>query len=367
MQMRKRRIALLIVVVGFAAAMPFIDDHLQAVTVMLHVMDPETKQALAKYRQLTVREESLTLPSGIRARRYIPEHSRAKHAMVVVHGVHHLGIEEPRLMAFSRALAAQGIEVVTPELPGIADFRVTPDSITTIGEAAKYVHGNGQKVGVFGLSFSGGLALMAAADPRYRDDIAFTVAVGAHDDMGRVARFFALNEVPKPDGTVLRTKAHEYGALVLAYAHPEDFFPEAEAAAARACLRAVLYETKCEEATLPAQTRAEMKHVFAHDTEYFRDRILASAAKHEAEYAEVSPHGKLGGITSSVLLLHGAGDDVIPPSETEWLAKEIPAKYLKEVLISPAISHVEVGDDRDYWQEFRVVHFIAEMIDEAEE
>jgi pimeloyl-ACP methyl ester carboxylesterase len=365
--MRKRAIVLLIMVVGVAVAVPFVDDHLQAVSVMLHVMDPETKLALAKYRQLKVREESFALPNGTRARRYVPEHSRAKHAMVVVHGVHHLGIEEPRLIAFSRALAAQGIEVLTPELPGIADFRVTPESITTIGEVAKYLHGNGQKVGVFGLSFSGGLALIAAADPRYRDDIAFTIAVGAHHDMGRVARFFALNEAPKPDGSVLRMKAHEYGALVLAYAHPEDFFPQAEAAAARACLRAVLYEIKCEEATLPPQTRAEMKHVFAHDTAYFRDRILASAAQHEADYAQVSPRGKLRGIASPVLLLHGAGDDVIPPSETEWLAKEVPSKYLKDVLVSPAISHVEVGDDHDYWQEFRVVHFIAEMIDEAED
>lgn len=364
--MKRRLIVYGTLAVLIAIAVPFVDDHLQAVTVMLHVMDPETQQSLAKYRQLKVSEESLTLPSGIRARRYIPEHSRAKYAMVVVHGVHHLGIEEPRLIAFSRALAAQGIEVVTPELPGIADFRVTPDSITTIGEAAKYMHSKGQKAGVFGLSFSGGLALIAAADPRYRDDIAFTVAVGPHDDMGRVARFFALNEAPKPDGTVLRMKAHEYGALVLAYAHPEDFFPEGEAAAARACLRAVLYEVKCDEATLPPQTRAEMKHVFAHDSAYFRDRILASAAKHEAEYAQVSPHGKLSGIASPVLLLHGASDDVIPPSETEWLAREIPAKYLRDVLVSPAISHVEVGEDHDYWQEFRVVHFIAEMIEEAE-
>jgi pimeloyl-ACP methyl ester carboxylesterase len=184
--------------------------------------------------------------------------------------------------------------------------------------------------------------------------------------MGRIARFFALNEVPRPDGSILKRKAHEYGALVLAYAHPEDFFPAAETAAARACLRDVLYEVTCEEAALPPQTRAEMKHVFAHDTAYFRDRILASAAKHAAEYAEVSPRGKLGGITSPVLLLHGAGDDVIPPSETEWLANEIPTKYRKQVLISPAISHVEVGDQRDYWQEFRVVHFIAEMIEETE-
>lgn len=363
----RRGILAVVVVAALIVFVPYLDDHLQAVAVMLHVMDPLTTQPLARYRQLSVTTQDLTLPRGTRARRYVPEQVRAKHAMMVVHGVHHLGIEEPRLIAFSQALAAQGMEVLTPELPGIADYRVTPASIATIGEAARQMHRlTGNKVGIFGLSFSGGLALLAAADTQYRWDIAFVVAVGAHDDMYRVAQFFANNQAPKPDGTVLHMKAHEYGALVLAYAHPEDFFPRDEVAAAQQCLRAVLYEVKCEEATLPPTTRAEMRHVFTHDTAYFRERILASAAKHREEYAAVSPAGKLGSLTVSTMLLHGAGDDVIPPSETEWLATEIPAQYRKEVLISPAVSHVEVGET-GFWDQVRVIHFIAEMIGQAED
>jgi pimeloyl-ACP methyl ester carboxylesterase len=288
--------------------------------------------------------------------------------MVVVHGVHRLGIEEPRLIAFSRSLAGEGVEVLTPELPGIADYRVTPDSITAIGKAAKEMRRlTGQPVGIFGLSFSGGLALNAAADDRFRDDVAFVIAVGAHHDMGRVARFFATNEAPRADGSVLRMKAHGYGALVLAYDHPEDFFPADEIAAAQSCLKDVLYETTCDSSRLPAKTRQEMQHVFSNDTAYFRDRILASAAKHDAEYAQVSPRGKLGGLKAEVMLLHGAGDDVIPPSETEWLAAEVPPKLLKSVLISPAISHVEIGSKPDYLDQLRVLQFIAEMIEEAED
>jgi pimeloyl-ACP methyl ester carboxylesterase len=288
--------------------------------------------------------------------------------MVVIHGVHRMGIEEPRLVAFSRSLAAEGIEVLTPELPGIADYRITPDSITTIGEAARELHRlKGETVGVFALSFSGGLALMAAADERFRDDVAFVVAVGAHDDMGRVARFFATNEAPRPDGSTLKMKAHGYGALVLAYDHSEDFFPAGEIAAAESCLKQVLYETTCDSGRLPPKTREEMQHVFASDTGYFRDKILASAAKHEAEYAQVSPRGKLGGLKAEVLLLHGAGDDIIPPSETEWLAQEVPPKLRKIVLISPAVSHVEMEVKPSYLDEFSVVHFIAEMIEEAED
>jgi pimeloyl-ACP methyl ester carboxylesterase len=287
--------------------------------------------------------------------------------MVVLHGVHHLGIDEPRLMAFSRALAGQGIEVLTPELADIKDYRVTPRSIETIGAAMRHMRARGQRAGAFGLSFTGGLALMAAADPRYRDDVAFVVAVGAHDDMGRVARFFATSEIERPDGSIQRIPAHEYGALVLVYAHPEDFFPATDLDSVRACLKEVLIEVTCDSGKLSPSAQRVMQRVFAHDVSYFRDKLLTSAEKHAAEYDQVSPHGKLAGLSAPVLLLHGAGDDVIPPAETEWLAREIPPQHLDAVLISPAISHVEMGEKPTARDQFRVVHFLAKMIERAED
>jgi pimeloyl-ACP methyl ester carboxylesterase len=364
----KKKVFLFIVLLGAVFAIPFADDHLQAVSVMLRVMDPNTQSGFAQYRNLPFREQTQVLPRGMKTRWYVPAQSRAGHAMLVVHGVHRLGVDEPRLVAFSRALASQGIEVMTPQLPGIADYRVTPESITTIGDAAKELRARtGKKVGIFGLSFSGGLALMAAADERFSEDVAFVVAVGAHHDMTRVAKFFATDEIERPDGSMQHIKAHGYGALVMMYAHPEDFFDGANTPEVRTCLQRILYETTCDSGTLSPQANNVMQHVFAQDSSYFRSDILASAEKHRAEFAQVSPRGHTSGLKAPVMLLHGAGDDVIPPAETEWLAREIPAHLLREVLVSPAISHVEVGDKPGFTDQARVVHFIAEMIDNAED
>ena len=89
--------------------------------------------------------------------------------MVIFHGVHHLGIDEPRLMGFAAAMASCGIRVLTPELPGIKDYHVSEDSVRTIGESVKWFAAQtGGPVGVMGLSFAGGLALVAAEDPQYR-------------------------------------------------------------------------------------------------------------------------------------------------------------------------------------------------------
>src|SRR6185369_6584439 len=98
------------------------------------------------------------------------------------------------------------------------------------------------RVGVMGMSFAGGLSLLAAADPRFASDIGFVVAIGAHDDLERVLRFFATNEIAQPDGTTVKLEAHEYGALVMIYGNAERFFPAADVPAAREALRLRLWE-----------------------------------------------------------------------------------------------------------------------------
>ena len=85
--------------------------------------------------------------------------------MVVLHGVHHLGMDEPRLIAFAAGIASCGLRVLTPELPGIKDYQVSADSIRTIGDSAAWMavqnpNGERRPVGVMGLSFSGGLSLL---------------------------------------------------------------------------------------------------------------------------------------------------------------------------------------------------------------
>ena len=49
-------------------------------------------------------------------------------AVIVLHGVHHLGIEEPRSVAFAKALSSHGFQAITPELNDLADYRVTPET-----------------------------------------------------------------------------------------------------------------------------------------------------------------------------------------------------------------------------------------------
>ena len=102
----------------------------------------------------------------------------------------------------------------------------------------------------------------------------------------------------------------------------------------------------------------DVLRLFDGDLEPFRAEILAAVAKRDAEMRDVSPAGHLGGLRAPVFLLHGAGDTVIPSTETEWLATHVPARRLRAVLVSPAIVHVEL-ESPTLGQKAELVHFMG--------
>ena len=286
--------------------------------------------------------------ANVRARAFLPHGRDTAPVLVLVHGVHHLGMEEPRLQAFARALAHEGVLVVTPEIPGAADYQIAPSDIRVIGESALAAQraAGSKKVGLMGLSFCGGLSLIAASRAPYSDAIDYVIAVGAHDSMQRVAGFYGTSRMLRADGSTVPFEAHEYGQLVMVYDHPEDFFAADQVGNVRSVLKAYLYG---DGATLRKELQrcegsscATLRAWADHHRDGLGALIVADAERRKSEMELVSPHGQLSGLHVPVLLLHGAGDNVIPPSETEFLARDIPRPWLADELISPAVSHVEV-------------------------
>ena len=313
-----------------------------------------------------------TSDGQVRAKLYVPDDVQYPPAMVLVHGLHQLGMEEPRLVDFAKALSEAGIEVLTPQVDALADYRVEPHSIDLIGhsvqELAERTHGG--QVGVLGLSFAGGLALMAAADPKYADRIAYVAAVGAQDDLQRVEHYLVEGRTAWPNGNALMIPPHEYGWLILIYSHPENFFSGNDVEIARSALRLLLHEdvdeAKREAQRLSTNGQRQMSLIFQHQREGFREKLLADLDKHSAEAESVSPHGHLQGVRARVLLIHGEGDNVIPPSETAWLAMDVPHHQLQASLISRAISHVSLEREPGWRDRWAAIHWVALMLGDAD-
>jgi pimeloyl-ACP methyl ester carboxylesterase len=373
---RKAQILLAVLLLLVVAGLFFghaIALHLRAMSFLLRFSDPNTKGFAVRFAQHPIREEAGTTETALgplNYKLYIPQDVAHPGGMLIAPGVHYLGLAHPGLIGLSRALAHAGVEVMDVELRDLADYHITPRTIDTIGTAAVIFSNrmNQEKVGVLGLSFAGGLALLAASRPEYSGRIGFVFAIGAHDDMTRVARFYATNTMENLDGSTTPFEAHEYGALILAYTHLEDFFSPPDIPIAQKALRLWLTEqpqaTQTAEQMSPAG-RAEWD-LLLHHRDQLRQKFLDEIKLHSDEMMAVSPDGKLSGLAVPVFLLHGAGDNVIPASELAWLAHDMPAKDLREVLVSPALIHVKLGDTVTFKQKWALVDFMAKVLDSTD-
>lgn len=342
-------------------------DHVKAAELLVRFADP-SKAAPATVSE---REEVLATPGGgVRARFYAPAGRDSAPVVVLVQGMHRKGIDEPRLQRFARSVSDVGYEVVTPEVRDLSDYRIDTRSIDTVGATVDALsRGGKRKVGVMGMSFGGGIALLTAADPRFAERVSFVVAVGAHDDLPRVTRFFMTQEIKDPDGKVFPVKPHAYGAMVVVRSHVDRFFPPGDAAIAGEAMKLQLWEDPAGARELakklPPASKAKLDKMLDGDFSEVKEEVLSMIEVEQESMKKVSPAGHMGGLRAPAFLLHGEKDTVVPASETMFLAREIPEGRLGGVVVSSAIRHVEIEGEPTLAQKWELVHWMGEVLGTA--
>ncbi|MFN7132886.1 MAG: CocE/NonD family hydrolase, partial [Myxococcales bacterium] len=321
--------------------------HLRAAA-MLTDLAGRTPAALALVR-FDVHESEPALEGGVRARLYLPSRTTGR-SLVLAHGVHRLGIDEPRLVTLARAFARSGVAVLTPQLDGLADYRIeAPENLRALHIAVRWLSErdeSGGRVGLMGVSFGGGLALRVAAEEDVAPRLRFVASLGGHHDLARVARFFATGRIAAPDGDLPWTP-HDYGVAVLAYDAAEAFVGAEDAPAFRAAVAHFLandHDAASRAGTaLQGRAAALFTKVQARDVAALAPAVLASLPALRPAMDAASPRGRIAAIGAPLFLLHGATDTVVPPSESRWVAHE--AGDRAELLVTPLIGHAELGRD----------------------
>jgi dienelactone hydrolase len=371
--MRPKRAALAFAVISLAlAALAWqpVDRHWHAAHLLTSLANAPPASSTEALPSSDLVETDLVIPQEgrtLRARCYRLASANRGHGLVVAHGVHHKGIDERRLVPFARALAREGLVVLTPELRDLADYRITLSGADDIEASVLYLSQrrdwvDGPRVGVLGFSFAGGLSLVAASRPALRDRLAYVASLGGHHDLERVLRFFVSNEIPTPTGLEKRP-AHEYGLVVFVYGNVEAFVPEPDQDTARNLLREWLKEDR-EAARAHAKgcTTAPCHELLGlleeGNMQKLGSRALALIEAHPAQLAALSPKGKLATIEAPVYLLHGTADSVIPPGESDWAAQEL-GPHPHRLLVTPLIEHVEVSKPAPITEKLALVRFMA--------
>ena len=120
-------VGLLMVAVVCGAVWPFVRRHLQAVAVLRLMSGQHVPWGVGMVAAKAIRSDEVRFSTEaglVRARLYVPVGHPDAPALMVLHGVHYRGIDEPRLVSFAAAMAGCGLRVLTPELPGIKDYHV---------------------------------------------------------------------------------------------------------------------------------------------------------------------------------------------------------------------------------------------------
>ncbi|MEX2270243.1 MAG: hypothetical protein WD690_02140 [Vicinamibacterales bacterium] len=332
--------------------------------------------------EVTWRDVAVPTRHGpLAARVYTPSDGAASApSFIIFPGIHRGGVEEPRLAGFSRRFASGRVNVVSVPLPDLREFRVTMRSIDQIEDATLWAAnepgiGRGGKVGLGGVSFAGGLSLVAAGRPALRDRLSMVVSFGGYGDLARVLRFLCTGILP--DGR--RGSPHDYGVVVaLLEVAPSMVPPDQVAPLRRGVLTflegslhdqtdkpratALFADAREQQTTLPEPSSTLLGWV--------NDRAVAQLG------AAVLPHvEKLSGTealspehtapaVAPVFLLHGAEDNVIPSAETPLVATYLRRSGNTHVraLLTPLVSHATLQTDAPLADAWDLVVFWKQMM-----
>lgn len=313
-----------------------------------------------RVRPVTSRDLEIPTRYGpIPARVYQPAPGSGR-TVIVFPGVHAGGVDEPRLAAFSRRLAGTGVTVLSVPLPELRRYRISPVSTNTIEDAAVWLAANRTlapdgAIGIAGVSFAGGLALVAAGRSSLAGKITSVVTLGSHADLPRTMRYLCTGTLP--DGTT--RPPHDYGvAIILLEAIPR-FVPSDQAAPLRTALLAYLDASSLtstnvdaasalfadaarQAAALPEPARSLAVLVNERNVAALGPRLLPYVEELGGDPA-LSPD-RSPATHAPVFLLHGSEDNVIPSSETLLLSAYLRAQGNTHVasLLTPLVSHANI-------------------------
>src|SRR5262245_526265 len=375
--MRGRRFAALVFAIAVATAAGFVvRPYIHGASFVVRAADMDGRvRRIADIDTARVQTREIEIPTTrgpLRARVYEPAGSHRR-AALLTSGLHVSGIDEPRLVRLAQQMAASRVLVVTPDIPELARFEIAPAITDAIEEAGRWLATESglapdRKVGLMGISFSGGLSIVAAGRPTLASHVAYVFSLGGHDDLPRVLRYLCTGHEPRPvpkvrfaaDSHAEDTFAlapHDYGVAVILLGVADRAVPPAQAERLRRGVRQYLFASALDGGvdkarahaefdavrkfarTLPEPSATLMRYVIERDVVHLGARLLpllGSQRVVDALSVSKSPKPSV-----PVFLLHGLEDNVIPAVESEYLAEDLRGSAPLRRLLSGLISHAE--------------------------
>jgi dienelactone hydrolase len=293
---------------------------------------------------------------------------QARGGLLLVHGLSRFGRSHPAFQRTAQSLARAGFVVLAPDFEELRAFRLSEAdvaqvvrAVTRLGELAP------PPLGILGVSFGAGPALLAAADPLIRDRVDLVGSLGGYYDLVHVIGFITTGWF-EDGGISTRIRQQEYNRWKLLAALAPYIADPAE----RGRLRRIV-DLKLENPQMAVHSEVERlgpegQRLFALVENRERDRLpglLAGLSPSTRTALErLSPAFSLSRVRARLLIAHGRDDDSIPFTESLKLARAAP--NAERPVIFDGLRHAFPSESRwlARWSQVKDLERLVWLLDE---
>ena len=272
-------------------------------------------------------------------------------AIFLVNGAVREGRKLPEVRNLAEGFARAGYLVVVPDLPGLREARITPQTAEATTQVAREISGrpdveDGQ-VALVGVSTGATLALLAAEDPALRGKVSLIAGVAPYSNIKTVLSLATTGHYRRSDGELIRYEADSFlsyvtaRSLVAALPPGEDerTLSEVLERACRKCPDPLSGLRARRTDDLGPGARSVVKLLANRNPERFAALYaeIPDEVRHDLE--ELSPLAGTGRIRVPVELATGPRDKYFPPSQSYALERVAPQR---RVTVTGALDHAKL-------------------------
>ena len=273
-------------------------------------------------------------------------------AIFVVNGTVPEGRQLPAVRNLAEGFARAGYLAVVPDLPGLTEDRITPQTVDAATEAAREIstrpEAENGEVAMVGVSTGATLALLAAEEPRLDGNVSLVAGVAPFSNMETVLSVATTVHYRRPDGKLVRYEATPFLSYVVARSLVSALPPGEDRQTLSAEIASVgrenpdpLHDIRSRRTDdLGPKAKSVVRLLANRDPKRFEDLYIAlpDGVSHDLE--ELSPLAGEGKISAPVELATGPHDAYFPPSESYALERVAPQR---RVTVTPALDHAELN------------------------
>jgi len=272
-------------------------------------------------------------------------------AIFLVNGTVREGRKLPEVRNLAEGFARAGYLVVVPDLPGLTEGKITPDTARETVEVAREVSARpdveDREVALVGVSTGATLALLAAEKASLEGRVSVVAGIAPYSDIRTVVNIATTGHYRRSDGELIRYEADSFLPYVIAHSLVAALPPGEDRRTLSGELASIDREDPDPLSGLRARRTDDLGPAASSVVGLLANRKperfaalyadLPDGVRHDLE--ELSPLAGTGRIRVPVELATGPHDKYFPPSQSYALERVAPQR---RVTVTEALDHAKL-------------------------